>query len=949
MNWIETVNTYLPAFKFATAVALPFVIPLFAEVFPRRFSADLRCKLWLLAMFSMSAAPFLYRVDVPLLITSRTTAQAARPLSDRSNESDDASPSNSHPILDGQSGAELRRRPAALPESPTLSNATGSQFNAVSKSNPLFSLSTLYSAVVCVLLCKVLYTHWRAFLIRSRSEPVERLGGHSFLQGWSNQHSISIRTSRDIRVPTVVGLIRPAILLPKDTANWPAEKLMAVVQHESAHITRRDIFWTTVAFALRAIFWFNPLAWLAVERITRLRELACDDVASKQAISAYSYAEHLVAIASELSITREKSLLTASTASAVQQSELKLRLRHILDARQNRAPSSLWSTLSFAVAFSSVAAFCGAFLPSSIIQTVLASETPPTTKTTQDTVLFSGYVKDVQGNPLAGVRIYPGMWQSELSEQDRINSETTTNEDGYFEWRTPLVLVLNITKYGYLYQQIEVGEPNELQIVLQDAFKIRGVVLGPDSKPVAGAKISAFIEADVAQPPRTIIVTDAQGMFEHAGVSRRFISVAAIDDDGQAGTLANASSMDKQNIIQLHPPKNVTIRAKDHMGNPVPDAKITLGSWNKSGAVRFSEKTNDNGEVVWPKAPSGTLLLAAMHPGFRTAWEILDTQSSATAEITLYPPLDFSCTAVDDETGESIKDFYVTRRYERGFSGRFEDETIDLGSLPATFRRWPLIGDRSKDGVLTFVSNNAFEKMVLRVHADGYQLLEESIASNATPQLRRNYRLTKLKHDKGTEIQVVGPDGKPAADTYLQVQTPGIWRSLRFDPDYMEAENLVYPNINLKTNSAGMLFLPATPKVGTVTAWGDAGWYFDNLNSFDPTKPLVLQPYSRVRIRLPLNMRQDRRATFVLRKYVRVSPQKTSFRNSLSIRLNPSRGDIPDEIVVERALGGTLSLVHTPFKLNDPSRTESVLASFEVEPGSEMLIDLTGTSKPTGN
>lgn len=949
MNWIETANTYLPVFKFSTAVALPFVIPIFAEVFSTRFSADLRCKLWLLAMFSMCAAPFLYRVDVPWLITLRTSVQAASPLRDRNYESDYASPSSSHRTLDGQYGTELRRPPAALPEHSTLPNELGSQINPVSKSNPLFTLSNLYFAVVCVLLCRVLYTHWRAFLIRSKSEPVESLGIHSFLKGWSYRNSISIRTSGDIRVPTVVGLLRPAILLPKDTANWPAEKLMAVVQHESAHISRRDIFWTTVAFALRAVFWINPLAWIAVRRITQLRELACDDIASKQSISVFSYAEHLIAIAREIRVGRENCPLTASTASVVQQTELKLRLRHILDARQNRVPSSLGSTLSFAVAFGSLVVFCGVFLPSSIIQTVLASEAPPTVKTTQGTVLLSGYVKDVRGNPISGVRIYPGMWSSELSEQDRKNSETTTNEDGYFEWRTPKVYVLNLSKHGYLHQQIEVSEPRELPIILQDAFKIRGVVLGPDSKPVVGAKVSVFIEADIAQPPRIVVVTDAQGMFEHAGSQKRFISVAAIDDNGQAGTLANASSIDKKNIIQLLPPKNVTIRTKDHMGNPVPDANIILGSWNKSGAVRFSEKTNDKGEVVWPKAPSGTLLLAAMHPGFRTAWEILETQSSATAEITLYPTLEFSCTAVDAETGESVKDFYVTRRYERRVSGHLEAELSFVRNRPSTIPAWRLHGDRSNDGVLTFASNYGFDKMNLHILADGYQPLEESITSNADARIRRNYRLTKVKRDTGMEIQVIGPDGNPAADTYVQVQSPGRSRALMFDPDAIIGENLLNANINPKTNSAGIVLLPTPPKEGTITAWGDAGWYFDNLNSFDPTKPLVLKPYSRVRIRLPLNMRKIGLSTFELRKDVMVSPQRRSLYNSLFIRLNPNGDDFPDEIVVERALGGKIELVQTRRRLNDPSSTENVLASLEVEPGSEVLIDLTGTSKPTGN
>jgi hypothetical protein len=64
MIWFESVNTWLPVFKFAAAAVVPFAIPIATEVFSRRFSADLRCKLWMFAMLSMCVAPFLYRIHV---------------------------------------------------------------------------------------------------------------------------------------------------------------------------------------------------------------------------------------------------------------------------------------------------------------------------------------------------------------------------------------------------------------------------------------------------------------------------------------------------------------------------------------------------------------------------------------------------------------------------------------------------------------------------------------------------------------------------------------------------------------------------------------------------------------------------------------------------------------------------------------------------------------------
>ncbi len=165
-------------------------------------------------------------------------------------------------------------------------------------------------------------------------------------------------------------------------------------------------------------------------------------------------------------------------------------------------------------------------------------------------------------------------------------------------------------------------------------------------------------------------------------------------------------------------------------------------------------------------------MLAARRQGFRTAWAILDTETSPTAEMTLYPPLEFSCTAVDNETGESIRDFIITRRYERKVSGRLEDEKFPQGNLPEKFRNRGTIGDRTQDGSLSFVSDYAFDRMTLNIHADGYQVLKDTIVSGAEVSPRRNYRLMKVKNDIAKEIQVVAPDGKPAANVNVQVQIP---------------------------------------------------------------------------------------------------------------------------------------------------------------------------------
>ena len=50
-----------------------------------------------------------------------------------------------------------------------------------------------------------------------------------------------------------------------------------VIAHEQAHIRRRDNLTKPLAFLLLAVYWFNPLLWIAYILLCRDMELACDE------------------------------------------------------------------------------------------------------------------------------------------------------------------------------------------------------------------------------------------------------------------------------------------------------------------------------------------------------------------------------------------------------------------------------------------------------------------------------------------------------------------------------------------------------------------------------------------------------------------------------------------------------------------------------------------------
>ena len=139
----------------------------------------------------------------------------------------------------------------------------------------------------------------------------------------------------EAKMPLTWGVFRPQVLVPADAENWAADRQRAVLQHELAHVQRWDWLTQTLAHICCAIYWFNPLVWVADRRMRLERERACDDRVLTAGYPATDYAEHLLEIA-------RKSRLSYSTARAsvamAQPSWIEKRLRVILASDRNRRP-----------------------------------------------------------------------------------------------------------------------------------------------------------------------------------------------------------------------------------------------------------------------------------------------------------------------------------------------------------------------------------------------------------------------------------------------------------------------------------------------------------------------------------------------------------------------------------------------------------------------------------
>ena len=134
-------------------------------------------------------------------------------------------------------------------------------------------------------------------------------------------------------MPMTWGIRRPTILLPAEATEWPLERRRDVLLHELAHVKRHDFATQLIARLACAVYWFNPLIWLAAMRLREERERACDDQVLRAGTKPSAYATHLLEIARGLRAAAGTSLASVAMARPAQ---LATRLIDVLDARRRR-------------------------------------------------------------------------------------------------------------------------------------------------------------------------------------------------------------------------------------------------------------------------------------------------------------------------------------------------------------------------------------------------------------------------------------------------------------------------------------------------------------------------------------------------------------------------------------------------------------------------------------
>jgi TonB family protein len=156
-------------------------------------------------------------------------------------------------------------------------------------------------------------------------------------------------------MPLSFGVIHPAIFLPADAREWSEDRRRVVMLHELAHVRRGDLATQLIARVAVSLFWWNPLAWMAMREFVKERERAADDLVLTAGESATAYASQLLAIARSM---QTMPVLISAAVAMARPSQLEGRLMAILDARTNRrSPGPRAPLAAAALAIAIVAPF----------------------------------------------------------------------------------------------------------------------------------------------------------------------------------------------------------------------------------------------------------------------------------------------------------------------------------------------------------------------------------------------------------------------------------------------------------------------------------------------------------------------------------------------------------------------------------------------------------------
>ena len=258
------------------------------------------------------------------------------------------------------------------------------------------------------------------------SLPVE----NDILEAWKEKHplkrSLSIRQTETIAAPLSYGVIRPVILMPKNTEWKNIYQLRYGLEQEYVHSRRLDMLTKLIMIAAVCIHWFNPLVWVMYILFNRDLELSCDETVVRR----FGMDIKSVYATALISMEEKKSGLTP-LCNSFSKNAIEERIRAIMKIKK---------TSKFAVIISAVLVICvtGGFATSA---SSLEKKTETAQENGETTVALNEVnIREDESLSSSDVEWWTAeeyaKWLDEEKEvlQSMIGEKAYTGGDGWFVW-----------------------------------------------------------------------------------------------------------------------------------------------------------------------------------------------------------------------------------------------------------------------------------------------------------------------------------------------------------------------------------------------------------------------------------------------------------------------------------------------------------------------------------
>jgi hypothetical protein len=548
---------------------------------------------------------------------------------------------------------------------------------------------------------------------------------------------------------------------------------------------------------------------------------------------------------------------------------------------------------------------------------------------------IGGFVRDEQGQPIAGARVslsIPTSGNQKPGEPRVDLGSVQTRTDANGRWRCDLVparldmLSIAVEHPDYVLERHPFWrrtespqafadlEAGQAVLVLKEGITIQGQVIDRDGRPIADARVRTT--PPIRHPAAT---TDDRGQFELAHIAPGPIELAA-EARGYVPAKRKVAAGESAPVeLRLEAGRAVTSRLVDQANRPIAGAVLQLELGPSNRWVWPTAQTDREGRFRVEGVPfeGGTLVV---RQGLNTmAQRVPPSQKDEDLALTLKTSqVRLRIAATDADSKRPLPAFTVVLR---GYM---------MGRRPATDGRFEMSFNRSP-------SRPGFPALQVLIEADGYFPSE----SRKVPTDRDEIDLAfALKRGAAITGLVRAPDGSPAAGAQLALRKP----SERITFDGAGLRNVgVYPIF--QADQDGRFSIPPQEGRLELVAVHPLGFAFQPVDSAagrpETALAVALRPWGRVEGVLRIGARPAARQEISLRAPFRsdISSLEVDWRISTTT-------DDQGRFIFERVLSGFISPERV-IRYNPTSGLIDVPApAIEVKPGETARVVIGGSGRP---